>query len=198
MSSPVCSNPPKSRGNSAVPLVWAVMAATTIGCAHRSAPAPEPAAKQAIDDTRGLCPTDLNDTQVVVADDAQEVRVMFFTNDPSQTEALHRRVVGLGKALANVHPAVTSKGERVNHVALPAPELREAPGSTNPPRSGWELVMRVPPGMTKDQLRADLDDDVRMWRLGECPELNSPAIRPAEKKDLAKVDQRGTQPPADR
>ena len=112
------------------------------GCSQRQAAAPalEPAAKQAVDVTRGKCPTDLNQTQVAMTEKDDSLRLIFLTSDPSQNEELHRRVTEVGSALADVHPAVDREGKVVQHVPTPKAERRQAAvTSTSPSQQGWEL-----------------------------------------------------------
>jgi hypothetical protein len=132
----------------------------------------EPAAKEAVNETRGRCPTDLNQTQVALSEEAETVRVIFVTSDPSQKEELHRRVIEVGNALDDVHPSVNAAGQLIEHLPTPTPQVREkAVGNASPSQSGYELVISSPNPEVHQRVRADLDEEVRQWRKGECPIL---------------------------
>jgi hypothetical protein len=166
------------------------------GCGHNKSGSPrEPEAKQAVAETRGRCPTDLNETQVAVNEKDDRVRLIFMTSDPSQNEELYRRVTELGNALANVHPMVNERGELVKQAPMPKPELREAAmTSGSPSRYGWELVMQASDEQSRQALKTSLDDRVRLWRQGECPELRDQPVgpRPDPQTD---TDRGGSQTP---
>jgi hypothetical protein len=163
------------RGMSTTKGSWYLVAALVLcGCAHKQAPL-EPAAKQAVNETRGICPTDLNQSEVVVDKRSDGYALVFRTRDDSQRFALHDRAIRLAKAMAEPHPAIDKQGELVMHTAAGSAEVLEAP--MNPDVGyGVEIVFHVPADRS-DALRADLDDHLRMWRNGECPELRDPSLR---------------------
>jgi hypothetical protein len=174
----------------------AILMAAAGGCGHKQAPR-EPEAREAVAATRGRCPTDLNETQVAISEQADRVRLIFVTNDPSQNEELYRRVTELGNALANVHPVVNDQGELVKHAPVPKPELREAAvAAGSPPRYGWELVMHPGDAQAKAELKSSLEDRARLWRQGECPELRGQPIGPRPEPHTD-TDRGGSQTPGD-
>jgi hypothetical protein len=147
-------------------------------CSHAQAPM-EPAAKQAVNEARGICPTDLNQSQVVVEKRSDGYVLVFRTEDDSQRFALYDRVKKLGEKLSVAHFAVDKDGELIRHTAAGTPELLEAPKNPSP---GYavELLFRVPADR-RDALKADLEDHVRMWQQGECPEMRDQSMRAAVK-----------------
>jgi hypothetical protein len=162
------------------------LAAGGASCAHKATPPSTPEVKSAVAATRGRCPTDLHDTQVLLTKGPNEVTLVFRTQDPSQTPELGRRVAELGEALANVHPAVNDRGERIQHAALPRPEVREAATADGPER-GVELVLRAKE-TDRAVILADLQDHLALWRRGECPIMADESVRPEEVKDWTRVD----------
>jgi hypothetical protein len=139
----------------------------------------EPAAKHAVDQARGICPTDLNQSQVVVEQRTDGYALVFRTEDDSQRFALYDRVKKLGATLSTAHPAVDKDGELIRHTPAGTPELLEAPKNPSP---GYavELLFRVPADRV-GVLKADLEDHVRMWQQGECPEMRDQSLRAAVK-----------------
>jgi hypothetical protein len=158
---------------------------TLVACSHRQTgpiAATEPAAQQAIDETRGRCPTDLNETQVSISERSDAIRVLFATTDPSQRDELRRRVGEVGSALEKVHPSVNAEGKVVQRLPAPRVELRErALAGSTPTQYGWELFINAPAGDVHRRVRADLDEEMRHWRQGECPMLRDEPVqlRPA-------------------
>jgi hypothetical protein len=155
------------------------------GCAHSPPPKHlEPEAKQAVNASRGLCATDLNQTNMVLNKRPDGYGLIFQTEDASQAEELQKRVLEMGEALSVPHPAVSAQGEKIQHAPLPAPELIEVPRGTG---YAVELVMRSEPA-ERDALKAHLDDHVRMGQHGECPIMIDESVRPGETKQWSKVD----------
>jgi hypothetical protein len=139
----------------------------------------EPPAKQAVNEARGICPTDLNQSLVVVEPRSDGYALVFRTEDDSQRFALYDRVKKLGATLSAVHPAVDREGELIRHAPAGTPELLEAPKNPSP---GYavELLFRVPADRLP-ALKADLEDHIRMWQQGECPEMRDQSLRAAVK-----------------
>jgi hypothetical protein len=155
--------------------VGGLLVAALMGCSHGQAAKPRAegsVAEAAINETRGRCPTDLNETQVALSDKADTIRIIFITSDASQKGELLRRVSEVGNALEKVHPAVDAQGQIVQRLPTPRVELREkALNGVTPSQYGWELVINTPGGEVHRRVRADLDDEMRQWRKGECPIL---------------------------
>jgi hypothetical protein len=154
-----------------------------LGCAHRQAPL-DAEAKQAVTETRGLCPTDLNQTQMLVRDDGTQIAVAFRTDDPSKIEEVSRRAAEIGEALAVVHPAVSQDGALIQHTPAPKPELRELATSAG---YGVELVFHSPPER-RPALLTNLTDHERMWRRGECPVMTDESVRAREINGWKRTD----------
>jgi hypothetical protein len=169
-------------------MTW--MAATTLflalgGCAHRGSPGTlEPAARAAVDQSRGLCVTDLNQTEMLLNERPDGYGLIFKTEDASQAKQLHERTIQLGQALSVPHPAVNARGEKVQHAGVPTPELVEVPEGTG---YAVELIVRAPDGDRK-ALKAHLDDHVRLGQQGECPVMTDESVRPSETQQWSKVD----------
>lgn len=144
----------------------------------------EQQSRQAVAETRGLCPTDLNQAQMIVREGSDSVAVGFRTQDPSKVEEISRRAAEIGEALASVHPAVSSSGELTQHVPAPRPEQRELADGTG---QGVELVFRTS-GDNKATLLANLQDHERMWRQGECPIMTDESVREHETRRWNRVD----------
>jgi hypothetical protein len=154
--------------------LYLAAAAVLCGCALKQAPL-EPAAKQAVNETRGLCPTDLNQSDVLVEKRSDGWGLIFRTRDDSQRFALHDRAIRTAIALAEPHPAINEHGDLVRHTSAGSAEVLEAPIN---PNVGYavEIIFHTPPNRS-DSLKSELDDHIRMWRAGECPELRDPALR---------------------
>jgi hypothetical protein len=91
---------------------------------------------------------------------------------------MKRRVSEVGNALEKVHPAVIGDGRLVQRMPTPAVELREkALNGATPTQYGWELVVNAPAGDLHRRVRADLDDEMRQWRVGECPILRDEPLQ---------------------
>jgi hypothetical protein len=139
-------------------------------CSHTTTPPLQPAAKQAVNETRGACPTDLNQSQAAIEPRPDGYALVFQTPDDSQRFALYDRAKALGAVLSAPHPAVNASGQLIQHPGTPSvPELRESPMS---PGYGVELVINAPADQRK-VLKADLDDHLKMWLAGECPEMTN-------------------------
>jgi hypothetical protein len=146
----------------------AIVGAALGACAHTSTTT-EPAATRAVDATRGLCPTDLNQARAALEPRPEGFALVFATDDESQRVALHERVKAVGQALAGPHQAVNAGGELVQHPAVPtSPELREQPAPS--PGYAVQLVIAAPEDQ-RAALKSELDDHLRLWLAGECPEL---------------------------
>jgi len=140
--------------------------AAALGCARAPARL-EPPARQAVNEARGRCPTDLNQAQVALQRRSDGEAVLFWTLDDSQRTALHERVAAVGRALSVTHAAVARDGGLIRHAPLPVAELRETP---SPSGYGLQLVIRAA-GADRAAVHADIKDHLRMWAAGECPEL---------------------------
>jgi hypothetical protein len=154
-----------------------------MGCSHNQPMKAE--ARQAVNQTRGLCPTDLNQAQMIVREGPDEVAVAFRSPDETKIEEISRRAAEIGEALASVHPAINDSGELIQHTPASKPELRELadPGGGR----GVELVFRPAPGQ-KTTLLANLNDHERMWRRGECPIMTDESVKSHETKKWSRVD----------
>lgn len=164
---------------------WAFVLAGALaaGCAHKTATEPE--AKEAVAATRGLCPTDVHQTLMIVREGQEEVAVGFRSRDDSKIEELSRRAAELGEALASVHPAINASGQLIQHTAAVKPELRELAGS--PDGRGVELVFRTG-AEQKPTLLANLRDHERLWRQGECPIMSDESVKARETRGWTRVD----------
>jgi hypothetical protein len=170
-------------GGWAVGVGGLVMLLITSACGHSGGKL-EPPARAAVTETRGLCPTDLNQAQMVVREGSDSVAVGFRTHDPSKVEEISRRAAEMGEALASVHPAVGGQGQLVQHAPAPKPELRELADGTG---NGVELLFRTS-GHQKAALLANLNDHERMWRRGECPIMSDESVHPGETRNWKRVD----------
>lgn len=164
-------------------LLAAVTAGGGVACSH-SGTAVQPEAKEAVSETRGLCPTDLNQSQMVVREGPGYVAVAFRTDDPSKVQEVSRRAAEVGEALASVHPAVNDQGQLVQHTPAPKPQLRELADGTG---QGVELLFQSS-DEGRQILAANLADHERMWRLGECPIMSDESVRDFETRKWPKVD----------
>jgi hypothetical protein len=150
-------------------------------CSHTQAPAAAPEAKQAVNETRGQCPTDLEQSQAALETRSDGFALVFTTRDDSQREALYDRARALAAALATPHHAVNSQGQLIDHPAVPStPEVREHPFST--PGHAVELVINAP-AEQRAALKSDLEDHLRLWLSGECPELSDRPLRASAPTD---------------
>jgi hypothetical protein len=143
-------------------------------CSHTQ-PRMEAPAREAVNATRGLCPTDLNQARAALEKRDDGFALIFQTDDESQRIALHERVKALGDALAAPHQTVNSKGEIIDHPGLAsAPELLEQP--TASPGYGVQLRIKAPQEQ-REVLKSQLEDHLRLWLNGECPELKGTTLR---------------------
>jgi hypothetical protein len=154
-----------------------------MGCSHNQPMKAE--ARQTVTQTRGLCPTDVNQAQMIVREGPDQVAVAFRSPDETKIEEISRRAAEIGEALASVHPAVNARGELIQHTPASKPELRELadPGGGR----GVELVFRPAPDQ-KATLLANLNDHERMWRQGECPIMTDESVKAYETKKWSRVD----------
>jgi hypothetical protein len=143
-------------------------------CSHHQAKLDPPAA-QAVNAARGICPTDLNQSEVIVEKRSDGYALVFRTEDDSQRFALYDRVKKLGGKLSVTHVAVDKDGELIQHAPAGVPELLEAPSYPSP---GYavELRFHAPEG-DRDALHSELQDHLRMWHNGECPEMRDQTLR---------------------
>jgi hypothetical protein len=148
---------------------------TAAGACSHGQPKLDAPAREAVNETRGLCPTDLNQSRAALEKRPDGYALIFQTDDESQRIALHQRVKALGEALAAPHQAVNSRGEVIDHPGLPGtPELLEQPSAS----PGYALQLQVKaPEDQRDALKADLEDHLRLWLNGECPELKGTNLR---------------------
>jgi hypothetical protein len=145
------------------------------GCTHTQAPPMEAPAKAAVNETRGLCPTDLNQTRAALQKRDDGYALIFETDDESQIIVLQERVKALGEAIAGPHQAINAKGELIEHPGVPStPELLEQPVAS--PGRGVQLLIKAPEDQ-RAALKADLEDHLRLWLNGECPELKGTTLR---------------------
>ncbi|HEY0714197.1 MAG TPA: hypothetical protein VGF45_16060 [Polyangia bacterium] len=158
---------------------------TAGACRHTRQPALDTASKETVNATRGLCPTDLNQAQMIVRDGGDKIGVIFRSDDPSTMEKLSERAAEIGEALANVHPAVNQSGKLVQHAPMPKPELEQLSNGSG--TYGVELVFRPKPE-EKAAVLADLNDHETMWRRGECPDMADESVKPNETAGWERTD----------
>jgi hypothetical protein len=149
-------------------LAGALGGAALGGCSH-SRMAMDARSKQAVNEARGRCPTDLNQSDVALEKRPDGFAVVFRTLDDSQRFALYDRAKAEGKALSVAHNTVNAQGQLIKHAGLPAPVLEESPTS----QPGYAVQLTVPtPADQRDVIKSDLEDHLRLWLAGECPELD--------------------------
>lgn len=149
-------------------LAGALGGAALGGCSH-SQGTMDARSKQAVNEARGRCPTDLNQTDVALEKLPDGYAAVFRTRDDSQRFALYDRAKATGEALSVAHYSVGSSGELIKHAALPPATLEESP--TPQPGYAVRLALHASPDQ-RDTIKSDLDDHLRLWLSGECPELD--------------------------
>jgi hypothetical protein len=154
-----------------VALAGALGGVAMAGCSHSQLKLDD-RSQQAVSEAHGRCPTDLNQAEVALEKLPDGYAVVFRTRDDSQRFALFDRAKAEGEALSVAHNSINASGQLVKHTALPVATLEESPKDET--GYGVRLAMHDTSGASdaRDQIKSDLEDHLRLWASGECPELD--------------------------